>query len=155
MSFLSTIEAVFHKAESAEQVVLKDVSSFVDKAAPIVADVETVLKVVAPSDKSGILAAIEKFLTKYEPDVQKVGSVAASLAPLTGSDLFHAAAVAALSLVSPSGAAANLLNLAVELAYNIFKQKQPAAPRRHCHRSTGSGSARAPAARRPPERTSV
>ncbi len=128
MNIFSSIEHFFEHlfgANSNEaQKVLGDVSHYVTLAEPIVVEVEDIIK-AAP--QSAVLAAIEKFLSKYEPDLAKVATTAASLAALPSADLWHNAAVLALqTLVPQAGVAASLLNLAVELAYNIFKQKQAA-----------------------------
>jgi hypothetical protein len=100
--------------------VLHDVSTFVSKAEPIVEDVNTVIK-AAP--QSGVVLAIEKFLSKYEADAVKVASMAQNLAALPAADMFRKAALAALQLVSPAGTAVSLLNTAIEIAYQIILKK--------------------------------
>lgn len=132
MSLFTPFEHFFEKlfgkknADAAEKV-LHGVSDFVVKAEPIVADVEAILK-AAPA--TGTIHAIAEFIAKYEPDVMKAAKIAATLAPLTGPELFKTAAVAALSIIAPGAGIAptSLLNLAVELAYSIFKQQAATAP---------------------------
>jgi hypothetical protein len=127
MSFFTSIghffSSLFGKNGETAQKVLHEVSAFVAKAEPIVEEIETVIKALAPSDKSGILAAIETFLAKYEPDLAKVVAAAAPLASLSGEALWRELAATALGFLSPASTAASVLNLAVELAYSIFKAK--------------------------------
>lgn len=85
--------------------------------------------IIKAAPQNATLEAVQKFLSKYEPDLSKVQQIAGSLAGLSSADLFHQAAVIALQTFVPAGTAASLLNLAVELAYSIFKHKSsmPAA----------------------------
>lgn len=128
MSFLTSIghffAHLFGASSNEAQKVLSEVSYYVTLAEPVVAEIEDIIK-TAP--QSGTVLAIEKFLSKYEPDAEKAASIAGELAKLPSADLWHNAAVLALqTLVPQAGVAASLLNLAVELAYNIFKQKAAA-----------------------------
>jgi hypothetical protein len=135
MSFFGSIghffESLFGKNSNVAQTVLHDVSSFVTLAEPIVEDVNTIIK-AAP--QSGTALAIEKFLSKYEADASKVASLAQNLAALPTADMWRNAALVALQFVAPSGTATSLLNLAIELAYQIIQKKKqpstttPAAP---------------------------
>lgn len=130
MGFFSPVlhffESLFGKNGGAvAQTVLNDVSSFVTLAEPIVEDVNTIIK-AAP--QSGTVLAIEKFLSKYEADATKVASMAQTLAALPAADMWRNAALAALQFVAPAGTAASLLNLAIELAYQIITTKKQAAP---------------------------
>jgi len=68
---------------------------------------------------------VHLFLTKYQPDVAKVNQALPYLAQLQPPDLFHKLATFALASKSP-GSATNLLNLGVELAYEIWKSKTQA-----------------------------
>lgn len=102
--------------------VLEEAAPYVAEAAPIVQDVDLFLKAVEPSDQSGVVAALEKFLSKYEADAEKVAGAVTSLSALPLTDLWHAAAVTALGFILPQGTALSVLNLAVELAYNIAKK---------------------------------
>jgi hypothetical protein len=70
--------------------------------------------------------AIEGFLVKYEPDAAKAANLALSLSGLPSADLWKNLAVLALGALVPGGTAASLLNLAVELAYNIYKRSKAA-----------------------------
>jgi hypothetical protein len=54
--------------------------------------------------------------------------IALSLSGLPSADLWKNLAVAALGALVPGGTAASLLNLAVELAYNIYKRSKAVAP---------------------------
>jgi hypothetical protein len=108
------------------QKVLHDASSFVNLALPIVQGIDTELKTV----KGSVVALdIVKFLDKYLPDVEKAEKLAASFATLPGAQLWRAVATTALQAITPVGISSSLINLAVELAYNIFKQSvAPKAP---------------------------
>jgi hypothetical protein len=117
-------EALFGNNGAVAQKVLHSVSSFTSLAAPIVVEVENDLKSVELTNPSTKLAAVVGFLSKYEPDIEKVTTTANSLMGLSVDNLLHNAAVIALGTVVPGGTAtASLLNLAVELAYNFFKSK--------------------------------
>lgn len=104
------------------QKILHDASSFVTLAEPIVAEVETEIKALPDQGKS--VQAIEGFLAKYEADSGKVSSIAQTLSGLPVADLWHNLAVIALQALAPQGTATSLLNLAVELAYNLYKQSK-------------------------------
>jgi hypothetical protein len=106
------------------QKVLHEAASFVNLAQPIVAEIETEIKALPDQGKS--VQAIETFLGKYETDAAKVLNIATTLAALPPADLWKNLAVTALSALAPAGTASSLLNLAVELAYNIFKQSKMA-----------------------------
>jgi hypothetical protein len=129
MSWLSPLghlfKALFGAHGDIAQGILHDVSSFVQLADPIILDVESELKPIA-SDKTARVAGVLKFLGKYEPDVQTAVDTANRLAGLPTEDLLRQAAVFALTTFVPAGTTASLLNLAVELAYNIFKRAQQA-----------------------------
>jgi hypothetical protein len=56
----------------------------------------------------------------------KVSDIAQSLSGLPSVDLWHNLAVIVLGAAAPKGTAGSLLNLAVELAYNIYKQSKAA-----------------------------
>lgn len=128
MSFFGSIghffASLFGKNGNVAQTVLHDVSSFVSLAEPIVADVQAELKNI-PQDS--VTAAIEKFLAKYAPDVTQVGGIATQLAALPAANMWQSVASMALSFLAPTGTATSLLNLAIELAYQIFQKKQAAA----------------------------
>jgi hypothetical protein len=106
--------------------ILHEAGSFVNLALPIVAEIEAEIKVLPNQGKS--IQAIEGFLSKYEPDVAKAAIIAQSLDGLPSADLWKNLAVAALGALVPGGTAASLLNLAVELAYNIYKRSKAVAP---------------------------
>jgi hypothetical protein len=118
--------SLFGKNADTAQKVLHNVSSFVTLAEPVVAEVETEVKQLAAVDPNAKLQLVAKFLSKYEPDLAKVASTANSLSGLPEADLLHNLATIALSTLVPSGTAASLVNLAIELAYNIFKTKSAA-----------------------------
>ena len=126
MSILGTIGKFFsgllpHHQDAANEV-LKDVSVYLPMALTCVTAVENELKIAGnPS-----AVQIGKFLSKYEPDLQKVVATAQQLAALPASDLFHEAALYALNTLAPPGVTQSLLNLAVEMAYNILKASAPA-----------------------------
>ena len=123
--------SLFGKSAGIAQEVLHDVSSFVQLAEPIVEQVETEIKAQTADTPSSAVSAVAAFLTKYEPNLVRVQAASAALATLPAADLFRNVAVYALQAVAPKGTANSLLNLAVELAYNIYKKKtaaQTAAP---------------------------
>lgn len=120
--------AMFGKNGSNVQVILHKASSFVNIAEPIVEEVEVEVKAAMATDPSGKVALIEKYISKYETDKAKIQPVVDSLVGLPEADMFHNLATYALGFVAPKGAAASLLNLAVELAYNVLKSKTEAAP---------------------------
>jgi hypothetical protein len=130
MSLFSAIghffASLFPGHGDAAQKVLHSVSSFVSLAVPIVAAIDQELKTVAPASSEA--AAVERFLARYEPDLEKVKGVAAQLAALPSADLWHDLAVYALSTLAPAGTAQSLLRLAVELAYNLQKAQPALTP---------------------------
>jgi hypothetical protein len=127
MSFFGSIahffSSLFGKNSTVVQNVLHDVSSFVNLAEPIVAGIETELKTLPNSPQAAQIAA---FLEKYAPVGAQVGQIAGNLSQFSGPTLWAQVAQTALSFIVPSGTAANLINLAVELAYSTFKQIQAA-----------------------------
>jgi hypothetical protein len=121
---------LFGNNGDAVKTVLHNVSSLVTEAQPIVEAVETDVKAViaaGAADPKGILATALKFIQKYEPDLAKAQATANTLAALPLSDMFRDLASFALQTLAPSGTLASSLNLAVELAYSVFKQKQGTA----------------------------
>lgn len=113
--------SLFGADGSIAQKVLHGVASFVNLAAPIVAEIETTVKGLP---QSNVTEAVTKFLSKYDADAAKVQATANSLLALAPADLYHQLAVFALGTLVPAGTASSALNLAVELAYSIFKNKQ-------------------------------
>ena len=135
MGWWSPIEhffvAIFGKSADAAQKVLHNASSFIQLAEPIVEEIDTDVKAQAIANPSATMAAVSKFLTKYEPNVVRVESTVAAFATLPAADLWRNVALFALQAVAPKGTASSLLNLSIELAYNVFKSKsasQTAAP---------------------------
>lgn len=118
-------KSIFGADSTVVQGVLKEVSSVATLAAPIIQDVETTLKAPAAAGSS-VDQKLLTFLGKYEPDAAKVASTATALAALPVSDMLAKAAQFALATFVPAGTAASLINLAVELAYNVFKAKTAA-----------------------------
>jgi hypothetical protein len=128
LSFFSVIghffSSLFGTNGGLAQKVLHEAGSFVNMAQPIIEEIETEIKSLPDQGKS--IQAIEAFLAKYDSDAIKVAGIATSLSGLPAADLWKNLAVTALSALTPAGTAASLLNLAVELAYNIFKQSKMA-----------------------------
>lgn len=116
-------QSLFGKNGATAQAVLHNVSSFVTLAEPIVSEVETEVKTLVAVDPNAKLQLIAKFLAKYQPDVAKVASATNSLSSMPDADLWHNLATFALNALVPGGTAGSLINLAIELAYNIFKSK--------------------------------
>lgn len=116
--------SLFGNKGAIAQKILHEAGSFVNLAGPIVAEVDAEVRALPDQGKS--IQSIEGFLKKYESDAAKVSSIAQSLAGLPSADLWHNLAVIALQTLVPAGTAGSLLNLAVELAYNIFKQSRVA-----------------------------
>lgn len=104
------------------QAVLHDASSFINLAAPIVAELANLAK--AQPTQTGLIAIIEKWLGAYQADAVKVGSWVSTAQGLPISDVLRSAALLALSSFAPAGTTASLLNLAIEMAYNVFKRQQ-------------------------------
>jgi len=122
MSILGTFGKFFsglaaHHQDAAQEV-LKEVSGYLSFALTCVTAVDHVLKTEAGAPA---LASLEKFLSAYEPDLQKVQIVAQSLAALPANDRWREAALFALRTLVPPTSPLSLLNLAVEMAYNIHK----------------------------------
>lgn len=114
--------SLFGNSGKVVQVVLHDVSSFVNLAGPIVAELAAIAK--ASPDPSGLLTNIEKWITTYESDATVVQNFINSVKDLPYLDILHKAASLALSTLIPAGTANSLINLAIELAYSIFKKQQ-------------------------------
>lgn len=126
LSFFSVIghffTSLFGNNGALAQKILHEAGSFVNLAQPIVAEVEAQIKALPDQGKS--VQSIESFLSKYDTDAAKVSTVAQSLSRLPSTDLWHNLAVTALGTLAPKGTAGSLLNLAVELAYNIYKKSK-------------------------------
>lgn len=128
MSVFSSIGHVFTSLFGAKasvaQKVLHEVSSFVQLASPIVAEIETELKASASPDAAKILVYVQR----YEKDSVVAKSFVDSLTGLPVSVIWHNVAVFALASLVPAGTASSLLNLAIEMAYSIFKASPAATP---------------------------
>lgn len=122
-SFAHFFEKLFGAKAAVAEKVLTKTSHIVTLAEPIVVEIEDLIK-TAPQDK--VLQAVEAFLVKYEPDLAKVSATAASLAALPSADLWRNAAQIALSSLVPAGTASSLVNLAIEEAYNFYKEEKAA-----------------------------
>lgn len=116
--------SLFGASGSAVQTVLHDVSSFVNLAAPIVADLDALAK--AEPTQTGLIASIERWIATYEADAGRVVAWVTQAQGLPLSDVLRTGATLALSALVPAGTAQSMLNLAIELAYSVFKRK-PAA----------------------------
>ncbi len=103
------------------QSVLADVEHLYTLAQPIVLEIQNDLKSVATSDQSALIEATAKFLNKYEEDAGYLQVMLTQYTALPPSDRWHDLAVFALQKLAP-GVDISLLNLAVELAYNILKR---------------------------------
>lgn len=113
--------SLFGTSGSVVQAVLHDVSSFVNLAAPIVADLEALAK--AEPNQTGLIASIERWIATYQADAAKVGAWVTQAQGLPINDVLRTAATLALSALVPAGTAQSMLNLAIELAYSVFKRK--------------------------------
>jgi hypothetical protein len=118
--------SLFGKSGNIVQTVLHDVSSFTNLAAPIVAELAAIAK--ADPNQTGLIANIETWLATYQTDAAKIQGWVTSSQGLSTADVLRSAAQLALSALVPSGTAASLLNLAIELAYNVFKAQTAAKP---------------------------
>lgn len=129
MKFFSAIghffSSLFGGSGSTVQKVLHGVSSFVNLAAPIVAE----LAAITPTASGpGFISQVAKVLSLFETDATKVQAWVGSVAGLSDADILRTAATTALSALVPAGALASELNLAVELAYSVYKAMRPAPP---------------------------
>lgn len=117
--------SLFAHSSDAAEVVVHDVSGFALKAEPIVAEIEDGLKKeIDAGDHSKVLTAIQNFLLKFEPDLQKVGQVANELGAMPKANLLQGAAQFALTAILPGGVPTSLIRLAIEFAYNILLAKK-------------------------------
>ncbi len=113
-------QSLFGGSGSLVQSVLHDVSSFVNLASPIVADLAAIAK--ASPTQSGLIAAVEKWIEAYQADAPKIASWVAQAQGLATSDVLRSAAELAMSAIVPAGTAQSTINLAIELAYSVFKK---------------------------------
>lgn len=116
--------ALFGKSGDIVKVILHDISSFVNLAKPIVAELALIAKLQPV--QSDLVKEIEKWLGVYIEDAAKVGAWVAQAETLPYLDVLRSAATLALSALLPAGTASSIINLAIELAYNIFKREQSA-----------------------------
>lgn len=111
--------SLFHGSGDVVQQVLHGVSSFVNLAAPIV---EKLAEIDKALPASAITIAAQKVLEIYQQDAAVVSNWLASVKDMTdAADILRSAATAALSALVPAGAASSAINLAIELAYSIYK----------------------------------
>jgi hypothetical protein len=122
----SWLESLFGKAGSVVHTVLNDVAGITNVATPIVTELAAIAS-VSPSP-TWLISEIEKWLGTYLKDAPAIAQWVANAQTLSTADILRTAATTALSVLVPSGTAASLINLAVELAYNVFKaaKKAPA-----------------------------
>lgn len=114
--------ALFGGSGDVVKVILHDIAYAVNLSAPIVAALSTLAQ--SSPDKSGLIGSIERWLGIYHDDANKIASWVEQAQGLPYLDVIRSAATMALSALVPAGTAASLLNLAIELAYNIFKKQQ-------------------------------
>jgi flavorubredoxin len=106
------------------QEILSDASKLINLAQPIVAEL-AILSSAAP-DQTTLIKEISKWLSTYESDASKVASWVASTSGMTTAQILQSAATTAVSAVAGTGAAASVLNFAVEAAYQIYQKLQAA-----------------------------
>ena len=117
------LEKLFGGQADEAQKIIGEVASLAQKAEPIIGQVDTEVKAIIAVSPSQTLSTIEAFLSKHEPDVEKVAATAQSLMGYATSDLYHALAAFAVSKLAPS-TGKSLVNLAVELGYSLFQANQ-------------------------------
>ena len=123
--------SLFGSKGSVVQKVIHGVSSFVNLALPIVEEIDNDLKAVivaAPVVGPSVVGTIEKFLQKHLPDLTEISQIANGLVGQDSADALRTIAVSVLQLLVPAGTSLSLLNLAIELAYNTFKELQASKP---------------------------
>lgn len=100
---------------------LNGMQVFVDWAYPIVKEIDEKLK---PLLKGGtpVVEALTKFFEEYVDDLDEVVDLVHSLKDLPLADMLANVAIELLKLKSGSNIALSVLRLAVELAYNLYKQ---------------------------------
>lgn len=125
LTWLKTIghffSSLFGASGNVVQTILHDISSFVNLAGPIVADLAALAK--AQPDQTGLIANIERWIATYQTDAAKVAAWVGEAQKLPISDILRTAATLALSALVPAGTAQSMLNLAIELAYSVFKRQ--------------------------------
>jgi hypothetical protein len=116
--------SLFGGAGSTIQKVLHGVSSFVNLAEPIVAELAVIGSAIP--GQPALLTTIETWLKKYTQNEPAITAWLASAQTLSTADILRTAATTALSALVPAGTLASDLNLAVELAYSAYKATRPA-----------------------------
>lgn len=113
---------LFGKSGDVVQVVLHDVSAFVIAAEPIVEQVALIASLA--SGKSELMAKLVGWLHEYEKDAAVVKAWVDAAEGMPSSDVLRSAGVLAVSKLVPEGTSKSLLNLAVEMAYNVYKRSK-------------------------------
>ena len=121
MSFISTVESWFHKQEVSAEKVFTRIWPLVEKAVPIVADLDTVVTGIAASDHVSVLGKVATYLTTLIPGAEKVTGFVAAHQGATRPLILRDAATLLLSLLPGGSVIASDLNLAVELAVSLGK----------------------------------
>ncbi len=121
--------SLFGKNADLAQKVIHDAASFANLAEPIVEEITVVVGAASAIAPNAAFTKLSGDLATVVKDEAKVQSFLTAATGYTSTaDLLHAAAVFILGQFVPAGTAASLINLAVELAYNISKQKAAVAP---------------------------
>lgn len=100
---------------------LNGVQVFVDWAYPIVQEIDEKLKPLLKMDLPAFDALV-KFLREYEDEFDNIVELAESLKDLPLADMLANVALELLKLKAGTNVATSVLRLAVELAYNLYKQ---------------------------------
>jgi hypothetical protein len=124
MNFLKSIghffTSLFGNNGSTVAKVLHGVSNFVNLAEPIVSELASLSS--GFSSSTALIQAIQKWLPLYMTDAKAIAAWSASQDGKSTSEILHSAATTALSAFLPPGALQSDINLAIELAYSIYKK---------------------------------
>lgn len=100
---------------------LNGIQVFINWAGPIVKEIDEKLKPLLKMDIPAF-EAVKTFLEEYQDEFDDVVALAESLKDLPMADLLMNVALECLKLKTNGNVAVSVLRLAVELAYNIYKQ---------------------------------
>lgn len=103
---------------------LQGVNVFIDYARPIVERIDKQLKPLLKLDNTPVFDTIKKFLEEYSDEFDDVVEIANKLKDLPMADLLANVAIECLKLHSSAHVSLSVLRLAVELAYNVYKQSK-------------------------------
>jgi hypothetical protein len=119
----SWFKGLFSNFGTTVQEILHGISSAVNLAVPLVTELSGIA--AANPTGSALITDIEKWLGKFETDATAVQTWTTSVAGLSTAAILQSAASFALKALVPAGVLQSDINLAIELAYAIFKRTAP------------------------------